>query len=408
MAGTTDRRSAAVIGPRPMVTGHRIGGQPAAKRTGGVRDTRAPVGKENRPDRADHRCPFSHLQVYNVPVSGYQVAFRCPTLHKTAAMVNMTRLLPALIPLCCQAQFPVACYPFTNGSGADVTGNGFNGVVTGAVSVQDRTGAPNSALSFNGISDHVDVGPYGNMISADEFSVSFWLKPAGSNSDAVILAVPDDINDRLSVAPHYNHNGANTVFWDLGDIFNGGRASIIPYPFVGDWAHWVFVHSAEQNRMAIYVNGTPADLEQHHSGIADRTRPVSIGGGLAYGGADFFFHGVIDDVQFYDVALSDAFVADLYAAQADGWTCSQVGVQEVTAEVPARFGRSGDNLFVDWSAEVHAGIVRLIDLDGRTVIDRAGMRGARWELPLNSVTPGLYIVQCLVDGRASVGRVVVE
>lgn len=312
-----------------------------------------------------------------------------------------------LVPAAALAQYPVACYPFTGGSGIDASGNGFDGTVVGATPVTDRLGVANNALDLNGVTDYVDIGTFGDLIPTDEFSVSFWLKADGSNSDAVILTVPDDVSDRLCIAPHYNHSGGNTVFWDYGDIFNDGRASIIPYPLSTSWDHWVFVHSVAQDRMSIYVNGVLADEELHHSGIVDRTKSVRIGGGPASSGADFFFHGLIDDVQFYNAALSADFVSDLYAAQLDNWTCSQVGIHEANATAPTFIGWNGDAVVVDWADATRTGDLDVLDAQGR-IVASAAKSGTRWRLPVSDLVPGVYLVRCTVNGRTSIGRVMME
>jgi hypothetical protein len=324
-------------------------------------------------------------------------------------MIRTLTTLLALLPALCLAQYPVACYPFTGGSGADVSGNGFNGTVVGAAAVPDRIGAANNALDFNGTTDHVNIGVFGNIIPADEFSVSFWLKADGSNSDAAILMVPDLPSDRLCIAPHYNHSSGNTVFWDYGDIFNDGRCAIIPYTLSTTWDHWVFVHSVSQDRMSIYVNGVLAHEELHHSTIVDRTKSVRIGGGPASGGADFFFHGLIDDVQFYDVALSSSFVSSLYTAQVNGgFTCSQVGISEANFSAPVRISWNGSSVLVDWADAACIGDLILIDAQGRIVEHRTTLSGSRWQLPVTGLAPGLYTVRCIVNGRVSFGTVMVE
>lgn len=197
-------------------------------------------------------------------------------------------------------------------------------------------------------------------------------------------------------------------FWDYGDIFNNGRASIIPYAFSSEWKHWVFVHSAEQDRMAIYVDGELTDEEPHHSTIVDRTKAVRIGGGPASGGTDFFFHGLIDDVQLYDVALSNGSVADLYVSQVNGWTCSLVGLDEAPARPAALFGFDGSAVRVDWSGVDRMGDLIISDIEGRIVHRRNSITGSRWSVPMDGSAPGLYIVRCLVNGQYTAGRVVVH
>jgi hypothetical protein len=52
----------------------------------------------------------------------------------------------------------VGYWPF-NGNANDVSGNGNNGVVSGATLTTDRFGAANKAYSFNGSSNFISVSP---------------------------------------------------------------------------------------------------------------------------------------------------------------------------------------------------------------------------------------------------------
>ncbi|MBL8027669.1 MAG: immunoglobulin domain-containing protein, partial [Fibrobacteres bacterium] len=67
----------------------------------------------------------------------------------------------------------VAYYPFT-GNANDVSGNGYNGTVSGATLSSDRFGNSNSAYKFNG-SNYIDIG---NSVLAtnSDFSISLWYK----------------------------------------------------------------------------------------------------------------------------------------------------------------------------------------------------------------------------------------
>lgn len=67
----------------------------------------------------------------------------------------------------------VAWYPFT-GNANDSSGNGLNGIVSGAVLSNDRFGNPNSAYSFNGTSSYIKVN-HDNKLNAFPISISCWF-----------------------------------------------------------------------------------------------------------------------------------------------------------------------------------------------------------------------------------------
>jgi hypothetical protein len=67
----------------------------------------------------------------------------------------------------------VAYYPF-NGNANDETGNSHNGTVNDATLTTDKNGNTNSAYSFDGVNDYINIS---NIDLANKsFSISFWLK----------------------------------------------------------------------------------------------------------------------------------------------------------------------------------------------------------------------------------------
>jgi hypothetical protein len=62
-----------------------------------------------------------------------------------------------------------------SGNANDGSGSGNHGTVVGATLVNDRCGNPNSAYSFNGISDYITMLYSGPTGSASR-SISFWMK----------------------------------------------------------------------------------------------------------------------------------------------------------------------------------------------------------------------------------------
>jgi hypothetical protein len=64
----------------------------------------------------------------------------------------------------------VGWWPF-NGNANDESGNGNNGTVNGATLTTDRNGVANSAYSFDGVNDYIDVGN-ANVLNSNVISIS--------------------------------------------------------------------------------------------------------------------------------------------------------------------------------------------------------------------------------------------
>src|SRR5271156_6623895 len=82
----------------------------------------------------------------------------------------------------------LAYFPFT-GNANDATGNGNNGTVYGATLTSDKSGNPNSAYSFDGVTNYI-VSTNINLNAAA--SISVWVYPIGSNG-----ALVDKDNDAM-------------------------------------------------------------------------------------------------------------------------------------------------------------------------------------------------------------------
>ena len=70
----------------------------------------------------------------------------------------------------------VGFWPFT-GNATDVSGNGNNGIVTGASLSADRFSASNSAYSFNGTTNYISVPSNSTLSGYTDMSISVWINP---------------------------------------------------------------------------------------------------------------------------------------------------------------------------------------------------------------------------------------
>ncbi len=203
----------------------------------------------------------------------------------------------------------VACYPF-NGNATDYSGNAHHGTVFGPVPVADRFGVPGNAYQFDGVDDRIDVTDFSTWGVASEFTIGFWMKAQVSTGNFVAAIWPDNANDRLSIAPHYNHNGVNSVFWDRGPIGGGGRSMILPHPFVSEWEHFVFTASMTTGSMKIYRNGALIHQEGHAAAVNNVQKTWSFGGNGTQ--PFFYFNGLLDDAVIWSRELVPAEVEELY------------------------------------------------------------------------------------------------
>ena len=205
---------------------------------------------------------------------------------------------------------PVLCMPF-NGDALDISGNNHHGAVTGATLTTDRFGNPNSAFDFDGVDDHIEImDTIGTMFPLNELTIVFWARTEATGNNSPILLLANDNSDRLNVHIHYDNSGTLSTFWDYGSIFNGGRLSIPNTTFQTSWEHYAFVVSESLDSMRVYKDGVLQGAKSNiSSGLFNRARHLYIGGGIS-DVTNCHFNGQIDDVQIFNVALSETEVVN--------------------------------------------------------------------------------------------------
>ena len=200
----------------------------------------------------------------------------------------------------------VAHYAFSF-NGSDSTA--YNNHSTGSGQLgKDRFGKASKAASFNGSTTKVTV-PNSPQLNSPYTTISFWVNPnAFPASGEVYLLSHGGYQERwkISLPGHgkpvftTHSNGACCSDLDSGTPLT-----------VGTWTHVVMVHDGAKD--IIYFNGVRVN-ERNTVGTLDvTTKPLGIG----YDPIDdnYVFDGLLDEVQIYKVALTDAEIAALYAAQ---------------------------------------------------------------------------------------------
>lgn len=105
--------------------------------------------------------------------------------------------------------------------------------------------------------------------------------------------------------------GNSQVYWDAGGSSGYDRVNRTASnsQFEGQWSHWTFVKSTTDQDMLMYHNGVLHAAQQGGGQeVGNPTVPISIGSRL--GTSNYF--GLIDEVMFHDVALSEMEIKALY------------------------------------------------------------------------------------------------
>ena len=193
-------------------------------------------------------------------------------------------------------------WSFSETSGAtvfDSAGGNHGTLVNGVARIAGGQVGP--GLSFDGVDDYVAIGD-SPTLEASQFSVSVWVRRNGAQVDwAKILS-----KGRTDIAPfgsyklEFNGSSDTVVNWHLGTTDGTGATvqNTTPLPDQ-EWTHLVGTYN--RKAMKLYVNGTLAAARKLTKAVRFDSTPLTVGG---YDGWSYF-RGDIDEVKYFNYALSD-------------------------------------------------------------------------------------------------------
>ncbi|MBK7582965.1 MAG: LamG domain-containing protein [Myxococcales bacterium] len=203
------------------------------------------------------------------------------------------------------ADGPVAYYRLDEAVGspgvADSSGNGNDGTLSGKVVL----GAPgaiagNGAASFDGVSS-INLGDKFGFAGQVEMSVEAWIWPLA--------------DDGGFLGKGYYQQGAGYDGWFLAEgsddlqCVRGGAGVILPKLGKTEYTHVVMTFDGLN--LTTYLNGKTAKSTPTTTAVIDHANPVQLGTVNEWAS----MVGSLDEVAFYDKALSPERVAAHYAAK---------------------------------------------------------------------------------------------
>ncbi len=208
----------------------------------------------------------------------------------------------------------IAYYPF-NGNANDESGNGHDGIVNGAILVNDRFGNPNSAYRFDGINDNILV--YNFPMPARELTISLWAKTDVEKKHMVFKQLPENIN-RVAASIHYyttwtttNYPDSINFYWDYGNTSQGRIYACLNEAQLNEWEHYIFQVSNENTFMKVFLNSELVIYDDIAVTLNDSIFTLAIGGS-EYLDIGLFYQGVVDDINIYDGILDSGEISQLY------------------------------------------------------------------------------------------------
>jgi hypothetical protein len=204
----------------------------------------------------------------------------------------------------------VGYWPFC-GNANDDSGNGNNGTVNGATLTTDRFGSANSAYSFDGVNDGVQVAIPSIPVGSTSRSLSTWIYTSLSGNNF------NYSHPSLStVAAYGNSAGGPVIFPQLISNLTGNL-----YLETGSSQNQIYstqpVNNAQWHNLITTYNGSV--VKMYVDGILNATsNSVSLATAFSYLGigvcpwATIHFEGKIDDVMLFNRALTDTEIQNYY------------------------------------------------------------------------------------------------
>ena len=228
-----------------------------------------------------------------------------------------------------------AWYNFT-GNTADSSTNMYNGTNHGAVLTTDRHGYFNQAYDFTS-PGYIDCNNILNSTFAGagkQFTVSFWVKPAGANNNNIILAKHSDAGCGIDQREFFIRSLNNTVnveyYGDNAGTLGRFVCGTVMMTNTTHWYHIVVTYDGTINtnngldRVKIYVDNV-SDATSLSCRVQSGSFPFDMTSGLAHFGIGNYlttsgtpcltstnYSGDIDDIRIYSRKLTGTEITQLY------------------------------------------------------------------------------------------------
>lgn len=212
----------------------------------------------------------------------------------------------------------VGWWPF-NGNANDESGNGNDGTVNGATLTSDRNGISNSAYSFDGIDDFIEITDINEIEGKSSMTWSGWFISRSNSNDGspnrIISKELSGVNDNRMVLIINPSNNSQKIHAILNGTSQSSSISndeinfntLYFFTIVYDYSK-----SLNEERLKIYLNGDL--INQTITGTVPSITPNN-SYNLKFGRHDDLttsWDGVIDDIGIWNRALSDQEITSLY------------------------------------------------------------------------------------------------
>ena len=297
----------------------------------------------------------------------------------------------------------VGWYPF-DGNADDATPYGNHGVIGGDPIFENVThpnGTGNQAIVFDGMQDSV-LAPNAVQLISDYATVSFWIRPDAITTDAEAYVIDFgnwDERFKISLPQHLkivwttnSNNLASPNF--IHDMDSGDGNELL----LDNWWYVTMVHDGVND--IIYLDGVEVNNLPAEGTLNSTARSLGFGNNPDNGGQ--YFTGALDEVKFYNKALTPDEVASLFEK---GTTTTKDLFGELVSVVQSVYPNPVQNdLVIEHSFKNNQSLLlRVFDIQGRQVdaiqYDRNEIPDGLFSIDVEQYASGTYFLNFLYGGK---------
>ena len=240
---------------------------------------------------------IDQVRIFNKALSAGEVT----TLYNETACTKETRTAGVTQIL---GDSSCIAYYKLDGTAIDETGS-YNGTFT---SPDYRNGEFDLAANFNGINGEIALSNAGttNLNLDGDFSISIWVKPLGVNAQGIYQFIYGSGVKEFGITydPVVQRGGA--YFWTGSAVASVGGD--IP---LSNWSNIVFSRS-KTTGMKFYINNSLVDSDSFTGNGATISSAYDALGQWGRPSIDRYFKGQLDNIRFFNKAVSASEVTTLY------------------------------------------------------------------------------------------------
>jgi hypothetical protein len=219
--------------------------------------------------------------------------------------------------------------PFDTNSSSltkDYSGNEFHAFVRDCAWIKD--GVVGGCYYFGGSKEYIsledNIPPSFNDIAHNNFTISIWVKSNFTYEDnKIILEIRNDTKNYIRLYQKDNR-------FYFGVCIDDMKKSVITSNIQSNiWYHICAVWKAEEQNLAIYLNGVCYTQRGDNSFSCGAHSGLFFGHGTS--GSGGYWWGFIDELELYNYVLSDDQINQIYISQKSGNTSERVFVSEETS-----------------------------------------------------------------------------